>query len=99
MNATADPLAQFRVRRRLALWLGVATPAAVGIAAILAYQLGLLPGIWVFAVLGACALLHFLALWFYRCPFCNAFPEPSDFPLYNPEQCGKCGSRLIEADR
>lgn len=30
----------------------------------------------------------------YRCPSCRKFPEKSDVPTFNPEECEHCGARL-----
>lgn len=47
---------------------------------------------WPVSLIGVGILL--LGFVLYRCPYCGRMPENDDVPLFNPEKCDSCGSRL-----
>jgi hypothetical protein len=93
MSLGGDPLAEFRIRRRIGLWLGAALPALMLLIALLSSRVAHLPW-WVGA---GCVLVAVVATIYaarqYRCPYCEKFPE-SDVPLFYPELCCNCNAKL-----
>ena len=90
-----ERLKQFRVRRRIALWLGVLTPAMLLIAALVIYQRFLASGWFSIACLGLAVLLMMTCGRAYRCPFCGGDPEEGeDVGTFFPKACSHCGAQL-----
>jgi len=93
MNVTGNPIAHFRVRRLIGLWIGAAVPGLLLLFAVLAFRTSLLPA-WVgIGSLAVAFVAGFYASLKYRCPVCNKCPE-SDLPTFYPESCCHCGTRL-----
>src|SRR4051812_12709388 len=86
---------QFRVRRRIALWLGVLTPAVLLIAALVIYQRHFASGWFSIAGLVFAALLLITCARVYRCPSCGGDPEEDEgVSTFHPKTCSHCGAQL-----
>ena len=84
MSYGIDPLADFRIRRRIGLWLGAAFPGLMFLAALLSCRVVHLPW-WVgVGCVGLALISGIYAGRRYRCPYCGKQPE-ADLPSFYPK--------------
>jgi len=89
----ATQFAQFKHRRRIALWLGIVIPALLILAAIIG--ISTLSNYYMTAFIIVALLLGWVSTRQYRCPFCSGDPEEDqDVPTFYPQACAHCGERL-----
>jgi hypothetical protein len=86
-------LSQFNRRRRIALWLGVLTPALLLIMALIDRHN--MSGYQIVAFIGGAILMCWVSTRQYRRPFCGGDTEEDQaIPTFHPKRCAHCAAQL-----
>jgi len=88
-----DVYLKFRLTRWI-VFCSIIISTIATLVSVLHLQKGMFPGSWVLILWAIAAPLIIIGWVKYRCPFCKAFPENDDVPLFNPSHCCECGAGL-----